>query len=83
MNAQLTDRVQRSFSRSFLTYHDSAGQQARIADRLGAGFARLGRTAALFLGVGVRLRHRSPDAAALRAFRVRHAHGQRPVARGR
>ncbi|WP_170401880.1 methyltransferase domain-containing protein [Ruegeria arenilitoris] len=34
MNAQLTDRVQRSFSRSFMTYHDSAGQQARIADRL-------------------------------------------------
>ncbi len=34
MNAQLVDRVQRSFSRSFSTYHDSASQQARIADRL-------------------------------------------------
>jgi malonyl-CoA O-methyltransferase len=34
MNAQLTERVQRSFSRSFMTYHDSAGQQARIAGRL-------------------------------------------------
>lgn len=34
MNAQLTDRVQRSFSRSFLSYHDSASQQAWVADRL-------------------------------------------------
>lgn len=37
MNAQLTDRVQRSFSRSFRTYHDSAGQQAWIADRVVQG----------------------------------------------
>lgn len=34
MNAQLTDRVQRSFSRSFLSYHDLASQQAWVADRL-------------------------------------------------
>jgi len=34
MTAQLAARVQRSFSRSFRTYHDCAGQQARIADRL-------------------------------------------------
>ncbi|WP_170429238.1 methyltransferase domain-containing protein [Ruegeria arenilitoris] len=34
MNAQITDRVQRSFSRSFRSYHDSASQQAEIADRL-------------------------------------------------
>ena len=34
MTVQLPDRVQRSFSRSFGTYHNSADQQARIADRL-------------------------------------------------
>ncbi|MES0825062.1 methyltransferase domain-containing protein [Ruegeria sp. SCP11] len=34
MNVQMTDRVQRSFSRSFRTYHDAACQQARIAERL-------------------------------------------------
>ncbi|WP_170773168.1 methyltransferase domain-containing protein [Ruegeria lacuscaerulensis] len=31
MNALITDRVQRSFSRSFGSYHDEAGQQAQIA----------------------------------------------------
>ncbi|MBO9447530.1 methyltransferase [Ruegeria sp. R14_0] len=34
MNAQISDRVQRSFSRSFRSYHASASQQAEIADRL-------------------------------------------------
>ncbi|WP_237212648.1 methyltransferase domain-containing protein [Ruegeria lacuscaerulensis] len=34
MNVQMAGRVQRSFSRSFRTYHDCACQQARIADRL-------------------------------------------------
>ena len=34
MNVQLSQRVQRSFSRSFDTYHASAGQQARIANDL-------------------------------------------------
>ncbi|WP_170559969.1 methyltransferase [Ruegeria atlantica] len=34
MNAHIADRVQRSFSRSFRSYHDAAGQQAQIADRL-------------------------------------------------
>ncbi|WP_051927473.1 methyltransferase domain-containing protein [Ruegeria halocynthiae] len=34
MNTQSTARVQRSFSRSFGTYHESAGQQARIAGHL-------------------------------------------------
>lgn len=34
MNAALTDRVQRSFSRSFGSYHDAAGQQAWVASRL-------------------------------------------------
>ncbi|WP_159089991.1 methyltransferase [Ruegeria sp. Alg231-54] len=34
MNVQIADRVQRSFSRSFRSYHGSASQQAKIADRL-------------------------------------------------
>lgn len=34
MNADMAERVQRSFSRSFRTYHDSASQQAKIAERL-------------------------------------------------
>lgn len=34
MNAHLADRVGRSFSRSFGSYHDAADQQARIANRL-------------------------------------------------
>ncbi|WP_246423103.1 methyltransferase domain-containing protein [Roseospira visakhapatnamensis] len=34
MTAALTDRVQRSFSRSFPSYHDAAGPQAWIAGRL-------------------------------------------------
>lgn len=34
MTAQMTTRVQRSFSRSFATYHAAAHQQAEIADRL-------------------------------------------------
>ncbi len=34
MNIQSVNRVQRSFSRSFETYHDAACQQAWVADRL-------------------------------------------------
>lgn len=34
MNIQTVNRVQRSFSRSFETYHDAACQQAWVADRL-------------------------------------------------
>ncbi len=34
MMAHSTDRVQRSFSRSFDTYHQAAGPQGRIAERL-------------------------------------------------
>lgn len=34
MTVQFADRVQRSFSRSFDTYHDTASQQAWIANRL-------------------------------------------------
>ncbi|WP_170418584.1 methyltransferase domain-containing protein [Ruegeria atlantica] len=34
MNAPIADRVQRSFSRSFRSYHDAASQQAKIADHL-------------------------------------------------
>ncbi|WP_170475936.1 methyltransferase domain-containing protein [Ruegeria arenilitoris] len=34
MTAQLVDRVRRSFSRSFSSYHETANQQAGIADRL-------------------------------------------------
>lgn len=34
MTAQLADRVQRSFSRSFQTYHDTANQQAWVAGKL-------------------------------------------------
>ncbi len=34
MNTQLANRVQRSFSRSFGTYHQAAGQQVLIAERL-------------------------------------------------
>ncbi|MCG7522174.1 methyltransferase domain-containing protein [Ruegeria sp. Ofav3-42] len=34
MNAQLAERVQRSFSRSFRSYHDSASQQSQIANHL-------------------------------------------------
>lgn len=56
MTATLTDRVQRSFSRSFQSYHDEAGQQARIADRLVSdlqGCGAPGRFAnALELGCG-------------------------------
>lgn len=34
MTPQCTERVQRSFSRSFASYHDAASQQARIAGQL-------------------------------------------------
>ncbi|NVO56300.1 methyltransferase domain-containing protein [Rhodobacteraceae bacterium B1Z28] len=34
MTLQLTEKVQRSFSRSFDTYHDAASQQAWVANRL-------------------------------------------------
>jgi malonyl-CoA O-methyltransferase len=34
MTFQATDRVQRSFSRSFHSYHGEASQQARVADQL-------------------------------------------------
>lgn len=54
MNAMLSDRVQRSFSRSFGTYHDAAGQQARIADQLVQGLRDNGapRQFALALELG-------------------------------
>ncbi|WP_420583572.1 methyltransferase domain-containing protein [Ruegeria sp.] len=42
MNAPLTSRVQRSFSRSFRSYHDSAGQQAQIAERLACDLHKTG-----------------------------------------
>lgn len=56
MNAMLSDRVQRSFSRSFDTYHDAAGQQARIAGQLVQDLRNSGApqhfTSALELGCG-------------------------------
>lgn len=56
MNAQMTDRVQRSFSRSFRTYHDAACQQARIAERLAQDLRKSGApkqfTSALEFGCG-------------------------------
>lgn len=42
MSAIMTDRVQRSFSRSFHSYHDRAGQQADIARQLAARLAEMG-----------------------------------------
>ena len=42
MNAMTSARVQRSFSRSFQSYHDSAGQQARIAQQLAQRLSDLG-----------------------------------------
>ncbi|MGI9369181.1 MAG: methyltransferase domain-containing protein [Ruegeria sp.] len=42
MSAIMTDRVQRSFSRSFHSYHDTAGQQADIANQLAARLVDLG-----------------------------------------
>ncbi|CUJ98973.1 trans-aconitate 2-methyltransferase [Ruegeria denitrificans] len=42
MNTQMTSRVQRSFSRSFRSYHGSACQQARIAEQLAQDLQRGG-----------------------------------------
>ncbi|WP_170349941.1 methyltransferase domain-containing protein [Ruegeria atlantica] len=42
MNAQMTSRVQRSFSRSFHSYHEASNQQARIAERLAKDLQRDG-----------------------------------------
>ncbi|WP_050603862.1 methyltransferase domain-containing protein [Ruegeria sp. 6PALISEP08] len=42
MTAQLADKVQRSFSRSFDTYHDTASQQAWVADKLVSELRRVG-----------------------------------------
>ncbi len=42
MTVQLTDKVQRSFSRSFLTYHDAASQQAWVAENLVDELLRFG-----------------------------------------
>ncbi len=42
MTVHLTDKVQRSFSRSFHTYHDAANQQAWVAERLVDELHRLG-----------------------------------------
>lgn len=42
MTIQLAERVQRSFSRSFETYHDTASQQAWVANQLVTELRRLG-----------------------------------------
>ncbi|NOD34369.1 MULTISPECIES: methyltransferase domain-containing protein [unclassified Ruegeria] len=42
MTAQPADKVQRSFSRSFDTYHDTASQQAWVADKLVSELRRVG-----------------------------------------
>ena len=42
MNALTAERVERSFSRSFRSYHDTAGQQAQIAEKLVKDLVRLG-----------------------------------------
>ena len=42
MNAMVPDRVERSFSRSFHSYHDAAGPQAGIAAQLAARLGELG-----------------------------------------
>jgi malonyl-CoA O-methyltransferase len=42
MNAVTVDRVERSFSRSFQSYHDTASQQAKIAQNLAQRLCDLG-----------------------------------------
>ncbi|NOD76793.1 MULTISPECIES: methyltransferase domain-containing protein [unclassified Ruegeria] len=45
MTVQLADKVQRSFSRSFETYHDTASQQAWVAEKLVSELCRVGAPA--------------------------------------